>query len=112
MPRPDSSETFVRVPSIHSPSIIEPLEARELMAKVTAGFTDSTYVSGLTRPTAMTFAPDGRIFVSEQDGKIRVIKNGLMLPTPALTITVSKAGERGVQSTAFDPDFANNGFIY
>src|SRR3954471_7943586 len=91
---------------------IEDLEARQMLAKVTAGFTDSLYVGGLTRPTAMSFAPDGRTFVSEQDGKVRVIKNGTLLPTAALKLNVSKAGERGVQSTVFDPDFATNHFIY
>jgi glucose/arabinose dehydrogenase len=107
MPRPVLSES-----NRSAKPLLEALEARQLLANVTAGFTDSTYVSGLTRPTAMTFAPDGRLFVSEQDGKIRIVKNGTLLPTPALKLAVSKAGERGVQSTAFDPDFAHNGFIY
>src|SRR4051812_17940574 len=91
---------------------IESLESRQLLASVTAGFTDSIYATGLRRPTAMAFAPDGRLFVSEQDGKVRVIKNGQLLPTAALKLTVSKAGERGVLGSAFDPNFKSNGFFY
>ena len=57
-------------------------------ATVPAGFTDSLVTAGLTDPTAMALAPDGRIFVCEQRGTLRVIKNGVLLPTPFLTLTV------------------------
>lgn len=93
--------------------VVESLESRRLLAaNVNTGFTDTTYVSGLTRPTHMTFAPDGRIIVSEQDGKIRIVKNGQLLSGYALKLGVSKAGERGVMGTALDPNFASNGYIY
>src|SRR5437764_1338899 len=101
MPRPVLSESKCQ----RNP-FVELLETRQLLANVTPGFTDSTFVSGLTRPTAVSFAPDGRIFVSEQGGKLRIVKNGTLLPTPAIKLAVSQAGERGLQSVAFDPDFA------
>jgi glucose/arabinose dehydrogenase len=66
----------------------------------------------LNNPTAMQFAPDGRLFVCEQDGRLRVIKNGSLLSTPFLTVTVSSSGERGLLGVAFDPDFAVNQFVY
>ena len=65
-------------------------------ATVPTGFTDSLVAAGLTNPTAMALAPDGRIFVCEQGGKLRVIKNGALLATPFLTLTVDSAGERGL----------------
>ncbi len=40
----------------------------------------------------MQFAPDGRLFVAEQGGRLRVIKDGVLLPTPFLTLTVSSVG--------------------
>ena len=46
---------------------------------------DTTITNGLTNPTSMGMAPDGRIFVAEQGGKLRVVKNGVLLPTPFLT---------------------------
>ena len=60
----------------------------------------------------MQFAPDGRLFVAEQGGRLRVIKNGALLSTPFLTLTVSSVGERGLLGVAFDPDFATNRFVY
>src|SRR5258705_10376861 len=41
-----------------------------------SGFTDTLVVNGLSNPTAMAFAPDGRLFVCQQGGALRVIKNG------------------------------------
>ena len=60
----------------------------------------------------MGFAPDGRLFVCEQDGTLRVIKNNTPLATPFVTLTVSSSGERGLLGVAFDPAFATNGFVY
>jgi glucose/arabinose dehydrogenase len=63
-------------------------------------------------PTAMEIAPDGRIFVCLQAGQLRVIKNGALLPTPFVSLSVNFSGERGLLGVAFDPDFANNQFVY
>src|SRR5678810_216980 len=81
-------------------------------ATVQTGFTDSLVAAGLTDPTAMALAPDGRIFVCEQRGTLRVIKNGVLLPTPFLTVTVDSAGERGLLGIAFDPNFVSNQLVY
>ena len=63
-------------------------------------------------PTAMAVAPDGRLFVAEQAGTLRVIRDGVLLPTPFLTVTVSSAGERGLLGVAFHPAFETNGYVY
>ena len=76
------------------------------------GFTDTEWVSGLNRPYQMEFAPDGRLFVSQQGGKLRVIKNGVLLPTPFLTVPVDSTGDRGLIGIAFDPAFSSNHFVY
>ena len=81
-------------------------------ASVPTGFSESLVASGLSNPTAMQFAPDGRLFVAEQGGRLRVIKDGALLPTPFLTVTVSSVGERGLLGVAFDPAFAVNGYVY
>ncbi|HXC49275.1 MAG TPA: PQQ-dependent sugar dehydrogenase [Candidatus Limnocylindrales bacterium] len=81
-------------------------------ATVPAGFSDSVVASGLASPTAMEIAPDGRIFVSQQTGALRVIKNGALLATPFLTLSVNSSGERGLLGVVFDPNFASNRFIY
>lgn len=81
-------------------------------ATVPPGFTDSLVTAGLTDPTAMAQAPDGRIFVCEQRGTLRVIKNGVLLATPFLTLTVDSRGERGLLGVAFDPNFVSNQLVY
>jgi glucose/arabinose dehydrogenase len=76
------------------------------------GFFDAPVVNGLNNPTAMAFAPDGRLFVTQQGGQLRVIKNGALLPAPFMSLTVNSVGERGLLGVAFDPDFATNQFVY
>jgi glucose/arabinose dehydrogenase len=66
----------------------------------------------LASATTMALAPDGRIFVAEQAGRLRVIKNGSLLPTPFLTVPVTSSEERGLLGIAFDPSFATNRFLY
>ena len=81
-------------------------------ATVPVGFTETQWVTGLISPTAMAFAPDGRLFVCQQGGALRVIKNGQLLAAPFVTLTVSSVGERGLLGIAFDPNFAVNQYIY
>ncbi len=61
---------------------------------------------------------DPRLFVVEQRGAIRIIEDGMVLPTPFLDISddrggpVVDGGEQGLLGLAFDPDFATNGELY
>ena len=80
-------------------------------ATLPTGFIESQ-VGGLSSPTAMELAPDGRLFVCLQGGQLRVIKNGALLATPFLTLTTDSSGERGLLGIAFDPNFQSNNFIY
>lgn len=75
-------------------------------------FDETLVASGLTSPTAMEFAPDGRLFVAQKSGRLRVIKNGALLPTDFVTLSVTTNSERGLLGIAFDPDFATNRFVY
>jgi glucose/arabinose dehydrogenase len=71
--------------------------------------------SGLSSPLYLTSPPnDSRLFVVEQAGRIRIIKNGQVLAQPFLDIVsrVSSGGERGLLSVAFHPSYAANGFFY
>jgi glucose/arabinose dehydrogenase len=81
-------------------------------ATLPPGFSETQVASGLAQPTAMAFAPDGRLFVALQGGSLRVIKNGALLPTAFLTVTVDASGERGLLGVALDPDFATNQHVY
>ena len=81
-------------------------------ATVPNGFVDSIFVGVPSDVTAMKFAPDGRLFVCQQSGKLRVVQNGTLLATPFLTLPVDASGERGLLGVAFDPDFETNEFVY
>ena len=81
-------------------------------ATLPPGFVETTVTSGIASPTAMASAPDGRIFVCSQTGALRVIKNGVLLAAPFVTLAVASAGERGLLGVAFDPHFPLNHFIY
>ena len=77
-----------------------------------ATFQQTLVVGGLDSPTAMEFAPDGRLFVSEKAGHLRIVKNGVLLPKDFVTLNVSQQSERGLLGIAFDPDFASNRYVY
>ena len=81
-------------------------------ATLPTGFAETRVATGLASPTAMTFAPDGRLFVAQQGGALRVIRNGALLTQPFLTVSVNSAGERGLLGVAFDPNFASNNFAF
>jgi hypothetical protein len=59
-------------------------------------FVETQYVGGLATPTAMAFAPDGRLFVAEKGGALRVVSGGTLLSTPFVTVSVDTAGEQGL----------------
>ncbi len=75
--------------------------------------------TGLDRPTAVA-APrldPSRVFVTEQSGRIRLVKNGTLLPTAFLDLTAKTAtscpySEQGLLGLVFDPGYETNGFFY
>src|SRR5581483_4428854 len=77
-------------------------------ATLPTGFIETRVVSGLSNPTSFEIAPDGRIFVTQQHGELRVIKNGVLLANPFLTVNTETTGERGLLGVAFAPDFATS----
>ena len=71
--------------------------------------------TGLTAPVFLTQPlDDGRVFVVEQPGRIRILRNGMLQPQPVLDLTsrVLYGGERGLLSVAFHPQFATNRSFY
>lgn len=73
------------------------------------------FVTGLSSPLFLT-APvaDGRVFIVEQGGRIRIVRNGALQATPFLDISsrISSGGERGLLSVAFHPQYAANRLLY
>jgi glucose/arabinose dehydrogenase len=69
---------------------------------------------GLDTPWSIAFAPDGRWFITERPGRIRVVENGQLLPDPWMTFDVweRERSEAGLLGIALDPQFAQNHFVY
>ena len=68
---------------------------------------------GLSFPSNMAFAPDGRLFFAEKDtGDIRVIEDGHLLPDPFAHIDVLSAAEQGLLGLALDPAFDTDPWVY
>jgi glucose/arabinose dehydrogenase len=69
----------------------------------------------LEQPTALAFARDGRIFVAERSGRIRILSVGGLEPQPALQmddVTLAGPSEGGVLSVTLDPQFDRTHFVY
>jgi glucose/arabinose dehydrogenase/PKD repeat protein len=78
------------------------------------GFEAETLISGLTGATGIAFAPDGRAFVIEKAGRLKVAQPDSATATQILDISnhVNDYGDRGLLGVAVDADFADNGYVY
>ena len=79
------------------------------------GFSEQTVFSGLTNPTAIRFSPDGRVFVAEKSGLIKVF-DSLTDSQPDvfadLRTEVHNYWDRGLLGLALDPNFPNSPYVY
>jgi glucose/arabinose dehydrogenase/PKD repeat protein len=84
-------------------------------AALPPGFQESVVFSGLDHPTALRFSPDGRIFVAEKNGRIKVFDN-LSDTTPTLfadlSTNVYNFWDRGLLGIALDPAFPTQPYVY
>ncbi len=90
---------------------LDPLESRLLLASVPPGFSDQSFGGPLESGTALTFAPDGRLFALSQTGSVYITQTNGVTST-ALTIPVNSFSERGLLGIAIDPNFESNSHIY
>jgi len=68
---------------------------------------------GLEHPWAMAFLPDGDMLITERPGRLRILREGVLDPTPLEGVPeVYASGQGGLLDIALDPDFASNRLIY
>jgi glucose/arabinose dehydrogenase len=79
---------------------------------IRAGFTETIVADSLDSPVSMAIAPDGRVFVCEQGGRLRVIRGDSLRARPFLTLPVAVGAEEGLIGVAFHPGFARNHWVY
>ncbi|MBI4265855.1 MAG: PQQ-dependent sugar dehydrogenase [Acidobacteria bacterium] len=76
-------------------------------------FQVDTVASGLEIPWSMVFAPDGRLFVTERPGRVRILNLSTRSSELALTLDdVFTQGEAGTLGLALDPEFSQNRLVY
>ena len=76
-------------------------------------FRQTTVVEGLERPWGMAWLPDGTVLVTEKAGRLRVVRNGVLEPTPISGVPeVMSSGQGGLMDVSLHPKFAENRFIY
>lgn len=79
-------------------------------------FAEQIWNQSFISPTSMTVAPDGRLFISEQGGSIRIVKDGNVLPTPFVKLKALYKGggwEAGLMSSViFDPGYPAQPYVY
>ena len=93
------------------PSGPEPIETFTTGDGVRVGV--QVLATRLVIPWALAFAPDGRLFITERPGRVRIFQDGSLVPQPALTLTdVITTGESGVLGLALHPSFASNRLVY
>ena len=71
------------------------------------------HTTGLSHPWSLAFLPDGTMLVTERDGRLRVIRNGVLDPKPVEGLpTMRRAGLVGLMDVTLHPQFASNSLIY
>ena len=72
-----------------------------------------TVIKGLSHPWAMQFLPDGGILVTERAGRLRIVRNGVVDPTPVPGLPpIAASGLNGLLDIALHPQFAKNRWVY
>ena len=79
-----------------------------------ADFRVVVIAKGLAHPWSTAFLPDGSILVTERPGRLRIIRNGVLDPTPVSGVppVYSEGATNGLLDIALDPDFARNHYVY
>ena len=94
---------------------LERTAAQTASSVVPSGFSDQVAFSGLTNPTSVRFSPDGRIFVAEKGGLVKVF-DGPNDTTPTVAVElrdqVDDFWDRGLLGLALDPSFPTNPYVY
>ena len=100
------------VPRPMAPPTPPPGQGARFAGRIHPGFVETVIADSINSPVSMAIAPDGRIFVCEQGGRLRVIRRDSLLARPFVTLPVSTGAEEGLLGVAFDPGFVRNRRVY
>lgn len=108
-----ASMAIVLIAALIVPSAAQPVRAQGGF-NLPYGFIQEGVVMGLNLPTSFALAPDGRIFITEKAGRVRVVYNGELQADPFIDITteVNDAADRGLMGIAVDPAWPRRPYVY
>lgn len=83
------------------------------LESTSGSFRVETVAEGLESPWAVVPTPDGRLFITERPGRLRVVRNGVLSTAPvAGTPPVAYQGQGGLLDLALHPDYPSNRRVY
>ncbi len=92
--------------------VCHPAKAQTITSEKT-GFQAETVVEGLANPWGAAFLPDGRILLTEREGRLRIVEKGQLLPDAVSGIPeVWSKGQGGLLDVELHPEFETTGWIY
>lgn len=72
-----------------------------------------TVVDGLENPWSLAFLPGGDMLVTERPGRLRIIRDGNLLPDPVAGLPeIRTGGQGGLLDVVLHPDFESNRLVY
>lgn len=85
----------------------------ETQGKAARNYKVEVVAENLEVPWGIAFAPDGTVYVTERPGRIRIIRNGKLLPAPVAVLEqIVNRGEGGLMDISLHPKFSENRFVY
>jgi putative heme-binding domain-containing protein len=108
----DFTDLIAYLDSLRTGRKLSPGEGVTGAVSLPAGFRVEAVAGGLTGGTALEVAPDGRVFVCEQTGSLRVVKDGRLLPEPFVKLPVASTWERGLLGVTVAPDFPRTPHVF
>jgi aldose sugar dehydrogenase len=92
---------------------VAPVAAQEMHRSAEHDFRVVTVADGFDTPWSMTFLPSGEMLVTERPGRLRIVRNGRLLPSPVGGVPeVYARGQGGLLEVAAHPDFSSNRLVY
>lgn len=110
---PIAPQGIPKIPLPDQPVVFDTAEGQKIRVVV--------HASGLSHPWSLAFLPDpstplgasGTMLVTERDGRLRVIRKGVLDPKPVEGVpTIRRAGLSGLMDVVLHPQYATNNFVY
>jgi aldose sugar dehydrogenase len=90
-----------------------PIKAGDVMETDDMNIRLDLVVEGLGIPWGMAFLPDGSVLITERQGNLRIVRNGVLQEEPIAGVPeVFAVGQGGLLDVVLHPDYDNNGWIY